>query len=137
MLQMGQLRVVQQTVDPLLKAKIHPKVMTFPKQNKDQEKSTTRQPDNQRTTKLNYNANMRHDNKPASSTRKNNKPKGSETFQQKTKISVLGDSIIKALIGSKMYSSKSVYVKSFSEATTSDMKHYIVATLGTRPNKII
>ena len=39
--------------------------------------------------------------------------------------------MIKDLIGSKMSSSRSVSVKSFSEAKTSDMKHYIVPTLST------
>ena len=56
--------------------------------------------------------------------------------QKKTKISILGDSMIKDLIGSKMSSSRSVSVKSFSGAKTSDMKHYIVPTLSTPPDEI-
>ena len=57
--------------------------------------------------------------------------------QKKTKISILGDSMIKDLIGSKMSSSRSVSVKSFSGAKTSDMKHYIVPTLSTPPDEIV
>ena len=57
--------------------------------------------------------------------------------QNKTKISILGDSMIKDLIGSKMSSSRSVSVKSFSGAKTSDMKHYIVPTLSTPPDEIV
>ena len=57
--------------------------------------------------------------------------------QKKTKISILGDSVIKDLIGSKMSSSRSVSVKSFSGAKTSDMKHYIVPTLSTPPDEIV
>ena len=58
-------------------------------------------------------------------------------WQKKTKISILGDSMIKDLIGSKMSSSRSVSVKSFSGAKTSDMKHYIVPTLSTPPDEIV
>ena len=97
----------------VVKAKIHPRLMALHKENKDQEKSNT-QPHNQRTTEPKHNANLRRDNKPAGSTRKNNKPTGKETSQQKTKLTLLGDSMIKSLIGSKMSSSKSVSVKSFS-----------------------
>ena len=57
--------------------------------------------------------------------------------QKKTKISILGDSMIEDLIGSKMSSSRSVSVKSFSGAKTSDMKHYIVPTLSTPPDEIV
>ena len=57
--------------------------------------------------------------------------------QKKTKISILGDSMIKDLIGSKMSNSRSVSVKSFSGAKTSDMKHYIVPTLSTPPDEIV
>ena len=57
--------------------------------------------------------------------------------QKKTKTSILGDSMIKDLIGSKMSSSRSVSVKSFSGAKTSDMKHYIVPTLSTPPDEIV
>ena len=53
--------------------------------------------------------------------------------QKKTKISILGDSMIKDLIGSKMSSSRSVSVKSFSGAKTSD----IVPTLSTPPDEIV
>ena len=57
--------------------------------------------------------------------------------QKKTKISILGDSMIKDLIGSKMSRSRSVSVKSFSGTKTSDMKHYIVPTLSTPPDEIV
>ena len=45
--------------------------------------------------------------------------------------------MIKDLIGSKISSSRSVSVKSFSGAKTSDMKHYIVPTLSTPPDEIV
>ena len=88
-----------------------------------------------------------HDNGPFKKVEKKKKKKKGQSkttqsprkgiSQKKTKISILGDSMIKDLIGSKMSSSRSVSVKSFSGAKTSDMKHYIVPTLSTPPDEIV
>ena len=61
----------------------------------------------------------------------------SDNKEEKPTVVIMGDSIPKYLVGSKMSSRAEVVVRSFLGANISDMTDYIKPSLATKPNEII